>query len=125
MEKIKNFADYDQYVTEPNYTTSAQAQDYFRNQNGCLKDVITSYWQPETNYEFGAEIFAAGLPKYAVAVCVKAGKSSTVEPSWGDVGGGKISDGTIYWKVQYKDSLKNGQPIGAERLRTGKPTYDL
>lgn len=125
MEKIKDFADYDQYVTEPDYTTSAQAQDYFRNQNGCLKDVITSYWQPGTNYVFGDEIFAAGLPRYAVAVCVKAGKSSTVEPSWGDVGGGKIADGTIYWQVQYKNDIKNGQSIGAARTRTGKPSYGL
>ena len=125
MEKIKDFADYDQYVTEPDYTTSAQAQDYFRNQNGCLKDVVANYWQPETDYSFGDEVFAANLPKYAVAVCVKTGKSSTVEPSWGDVGGSKISDGTIYWQVQYRDGVKNGLTIGSARERANKPTYGL
>lgn len=102
MEKIKDFSNYDKFITDEGYTTSAQAQEFFRNQNVCLKDVVASYWQPETSYVLGDVIYSAKLGKSLQAVCVSAGKSSTLEPTWGTVGGANVSDGTCFWKLRFK-----------------------
>ena len=39
IPKNKNFSDYDNYQTDSNPTTAAQAQDFFRNQAELLKAV--------------------------------------------------------------------------------------
>jgi hypothetical protein len=107
VPKIKDFSDYDQYEGEANSTTSEQAQEFFRNQNECLRCVMQNYWQPETNYDVDDEIFSPDMPKYAKAVCVKSGKSSTAEPSWGNVTGNNVSDGTCLWKLRYENWEKD------------------
>lgn len=124
MEKIKDFSDYDSFITDEDYTTSAQAQEFFRNQNVCLTDVVASYWQPETNYTFGDIIYSANLGKGLQAVCTRTGKTSNTEQSYGVVGT-SVVDGTVIWLVQHKDSVKNGLDVGDSRARTNKPTYGL
>ena len=83
IPKNKDFSDYDNYLTDVNPTTAAQAQDYFKNQAELLKAIVESgCWQPETNYAFGDVVYSPSFPKNAEAVCMKAGKSSTAEPAW-------------------------------------------
>ena len=93
-----NFSDYDNYVTDPNPTTSAQAQDYFRNQAELLKAVIDcDFWQPETIYQPGDVVKSDSMPNgtEAVMVATKASVTSNVEPQWGIVGGANSLDGSI------------------------------
>lgn len=100
-----NFSDYDNFLTEPNYTTSAEAQDYFRNMDMLVEALIdVGLWQPETNYPNGHVVFSPNMPNGAEAVCVatNGGKSSNTEPSWGEVGGDNVSDGTCFWKLRWK-----------------------
>ena len=104
LVKNENFSDYDNYLTDENPTTSAQAQDFFKNQATLLKAVIdANFWQPSTNYKFGDVVRSDSMPRNAEAMCISAngGVSSNVEPSWGDVGGFEIADGTCYWKLRY------------------------
>ena len=101
----KNFSDYDNYVTDPNPTTSAQAQDYFRNQATLLKAVIDcDFWQPETVYQPGDIVKSDSMPNgtEAVMVATKASVTSNVEPQWGAVGGANISDGACFWKLRWQ-----------------------
>ena len=105
LPKNKDFNDYDNYITDTNPTTSAQAQDYFRTQAALLKAVIdTEYWQPETNYANGAVVKSDSMPAGTEAICVavNGGVSSNVEPQWGSVGGANISDGTCFWHLRYR-----------------------
>lgn len=126
IPKNKNFSDYDNYLTDKDPTTAAQAQDYFKNQAELLKAVVDSgCWQPETNYAFGDVVYSPSFPKNAEAVCMKAGKSSTAEPAWNGIGQ-STADGTVLWQLRYKDALKNGLEYNAARARgTDKPTYGL
>ena len=125
IPKIKEFSDYNKYATEPDYTTSAQAQEYYGNQNECLKSVMHNYWQPETNYAFGEVVYSPAFPRNVEALCVKAGKTSNVEPGWGSVGGSDVIDGTVKWQLQYKDATKNGKVLGTRERAANKPTYGL
>ena len=103
IPKNKNFSDYDNYKNESNPTTAAQGQEFFRNQADLLKAVVDSgYWQPETNYALGDVVLSPAFSKSAEAVCTKAGKSSLSEPSWGAIGGGNITDGTVVWQLRHK-----------------------
>lgn len=116
----KDFNEYANYVTAPNPTTSAQAQDYFRNQAELLKAVIDcDFWQPETVYQPGDVVKSDSMPNgtEAVMVATKASVTSNVEPQWGAVGGANISDGACFWKLRWKhwskevasvDEMKNG-----------------
>lgn len=107
----KNFSDYDNYVTDTNPTTSAQAQDYFRNQAELLKAVIDcDFWQPETVYQPGDVVKSDSMPNgtEAVMVATKASVTSNVEPQWGEVGGAIISDGACFWKLRRKAVTVNG-----------------
>ena len=101
----KNFSDYDNYITDQNPTTAAQAQDYFRNQAELLKAVIDcDFWQPETVYQPGDVVKSDSMPNgtEAVMVATKASVTSNVEPQWGAVGGANISDGACFWKLRWK-----------------------
>jgi hypothetical protein len=92
-------------LTEPNYTTSAEAQDYFRNMDMLVEALIdVGLWQPETNYPNGHVVFSPNMPNGTEAVCVatNGGKSSNTEPSWGEVGNDNVSDGTCFWKLRWK-----------------------
>ena len=105
-----NFSDYDKFLTDPNYTTSAEAQDYFRNMDMLVEALIdVGLWQPETNYPNGHVVFSPNMPNGAEAVCVatNGGKSSNAEPSWGEVGGDNVSDGTCFWKLRWKHWSKS------------------
>lgn len=110
----KNFSDYDNYVTDQNPTTSAQAQDYFRNQAELLKAVIDcDFWQPETVYQPGDVVKSDSMPNgtEAVMVATKASVTSNVEPSWGEVGGANISDGACFWKLRWQHWSKSVIPM--------------
>lgn len=107
----KNFSDYDNYITDQNPTTSAQAQDYFRNQAELLKAVIDcDFWQPETVYQPGDVVKSDSMPNgtEAVMVATKASVTSNVEPQWGAVGGANISDGACFWKLRKRLATVNG-----------------
>ena len=120
IPKNKNFSDYDNYQTDSNPTTAAQAQDFFRNQAELLKAVVDSgCWQPETNYALDDVVYSPSFPKSAEAVCIKAGKSSSTEPSWGEIGGADILDGTAIWKLfpkQKRDEWRDAIATEAEAL---------
>ena len=110
----KDFNEYDNYVTDPNPTTSAQAQDYFRNQAELLKAVIDcDFWQPETVYQPGDVVKSDSMPNgtEAVMVATKASVTSNVEPQWGAVGGANISDGACFWKLRWQHWSKDIIPI--------------
>lgn len=106
-----NFSDYDKFLTDPDYTTSAEAQDYFRNMDMLVEALIdVGLWQPETNYPNGHVVFSPNMPNGTEAVCVatNGGKSSNTEPSWGEVGGDNVSDGTCFWHLRHKVATVNG-----------------
>ena len=110
----KNFSDYDNYITDPNPTTSAQAQDFFRNQAELLKAVIDcDFWQPETVYQPGDVVKSDSMPNgtEAVMVATKASVTSNVEPQWGNVGGANISDGACFWKLRWQHWSKEVEQI--------------
>lgn len=124
LPKIKDFSDYNKYVTDEDYTTSAQAQEFFENQNLCLVGVVASYWQPQTSYAFGDIIFSPGLPKNAQAMCVHAGITSSTEQTYGGIGS-LVVDGTVQWQIQHRNAVENGLSVGDSRARANKPTYGL
>ena len=104
LPKKYDFNDYDNYLTDPNPTTSAEAQDYFRNMDMLVGALIDAFlWQPETNYKNGDVVKSPSMPNGAEAVCVaeNGGKSSNVEPQWGNVGGVNVADGTCFWKLRW------------------------
>lgn len=110
----KNFSDYDNYITDSNPTTSAQAQDYFRNQAELLKAVIDcDFWQPETVYQPGDVVKSDSMPNgtEAVMVATKASVTSNVEPQWGAVGSANISDGACFWKLRWQHWSKEVEQI--------------
>lgn len=121
----KNFSDYDNYITDSNPTTSAQAQDYFRNQAELLKAVIDcDFWQPETVYQPGDVVKSDSMPNgtEAVMVATKASVTSNVEPQWGTVGGANISDGMCFWKLRFKNWGKTEEEARIA-LSTNLKTY--
>ena len=121
----KNFSDYDNYITDQDPTTSAQAQDYFRNQAELLKAVIDcDFWQPETVYQPGDVVKSDSMPNgtEAVMVATKAGVTSNVEPQWGAVGGANISDGACFWKLRFKNWGKTEEEA-RNVLNTNLKTY--
>jgi len=109
-----DFSNYDNFLTEENYTTSAEAQDYFRNMDILVTAMVdVGLWQPETSYPNGHVVFSSNMPNGAEAVCVatNGGKSSNTEPSWGEVGGDNVSDGTCFWKLRWKHWSKEVIPM--------------
>lgn len=105
-----DFSNYDKFLTDPNYTTSAEAQDYFRNMDMLVEALIdVGLWQPETNYPNGHVVFSPNMPNGTEAVCIatNGGKSSNTEPSWGEDGGANVSDGTCFWKLRWRHWSKD------------------
>ena len=110
LPKKYDFNDYDNYLTDANPTTSAEAQDYFRNTDSLVGALVDAFlWQPETNYANGDVVKSDSMPNGAEAVCVSTngGKSSNVEPQWGSVGGENIADGTCFWKLRWEHWSKS------------------
>lgn len=108
LPKKYDFNDYDNYLTDPNPTTSAEAQDYFRNMDMLVTAMVDTFlWQPGTNYANGDVVKSPSMPNGAEAVCVaeNGGKSSNVEPQWGSVGGENIADGTCFWKLRMQGTV--------------------
>ena len=114
LPKKYDFNDYDNYLTDPNPTTSAEAQDYFRNMDMLVTAMVDTFlWQPGTNYANGDVVKSPSMPNGAEAVCVaeNGGKSSNVEPQWGNVGGENIADGTCFWKLRWEHWSKSVDEI--------------
>lgn len=108
LPKKYDFNDYDNYITDPNPTTSAEAQDYFRNTDSLVGALVDTFlWQPNTTYAKGDVVKSPSMPSNVEAVCVNDtnGKSSNVEPSWGNVGGGNVSDGTCFWELRMQGTV--------------------
>ena len=108
LPKKYDFNDYDNYITDPNPTTSAEAQDYFRNMDMLVTALVDAYlWQPNTTYTKGDVVKSPSMPSNVEAVCVNDtnGKSSNIEPSWGSVGGGNVSDGTCFWQLRMQGTV--------------------
>ena len=108
LPKKYDFNDYDNYLTDPNPTTSAEAQDYFRNMDMLVSALVDAYlWQPNTTYAKGDVVKSNAMPSNVEAVCVNDtnGKSSNIEPSWGSVGGGNVSDGTCFWRLRMQGTV--------------------
>lgn len=129
LPKKKLFSDYNRYVTDEDFTTSAEAQDYFANMDELMEAVIDSgYWQPETKYSKGDVVVSPAMPSGAEAICVaeNGGLSSSVEPSWGEVGGANVSDGTCFWQLRYKNAGTYFAAVGGSTDRDSSlPTYGL
>ena len=114
LPKKYDFNDYDNYLTDANPTTSADAQDYFRNTDSLVGALVGTFlWQPGTNYANGDVVKSNSMPNGTEAVCVSTngGKSSNVEPQWGNVGGKNVVDGTCFWKLRWKHWSKNVDEI--------------
>ena len=82
LPKILDFSNYNRYPGDSNPTTDADMQDYFSNQNELAKALTDRLWQPETQYKVGDLVASPSMPPGLVAVCVIAGATSNVEPTW-------------------------------------------
>ena len=82
LPKILDFSNYNRYPGTGNPTTDADMQDYLSNQNELAKALTARLWQPETQYKVGDLVASPSMPPGLVAVCVIAGATSNVEPTW-------------------------------------------
>lgn len=82
LPKILDFSNYNRYPGAGNPTTDADMQDYLSNQNELAKALTDRLWQPETQYKVGDLVASPSMPPGLVAVCVIAGATSNVEPTW-------------------------------------------
>lgn len=82
LPKILDFRNYNRYPGDSNPTTDADMQDYLSNQNELAKALTDRLWQPETQYKVGDLVASPSMPPGLVAVCVIAGATSNVEPTW-------------------------------------------
>lgn len=82
LPKILDFSNYNRYPGAGNPTTDADMQDYLSNQNELAKALTERLWQPETQYKVGDLVASPSMPPGLVAVCVIAGATSNVEPTW-------------------------------------------
>lgn len=82
LPKILDFRNYNRYPGDSNPTTDADMQDYLSNQNELAKALTARLWQPETQYKVGDLVASPSMPPGLVAVCVIAGATSNVEPTW-------------------------------------------
>lgn len=107
IPKKKLFTDYNKYITDPDYTTAAEAQDYFNNIDQLVGVMLEEgFWQPETNYKRGAVVKSNAMQGNIEAVCMsESGKSGNVEPEWGVVSGYNIPDGTCFWQLRQKGTV--------------------
>lgn len=76
-------------------TTEQQFQEWLKNQNHVLGDVVKStIWQPNTSYTEGQIIGSPNMTPNVVAKVTTGGITSSSEPVWGDVGE-SLNDGTV------------------------------
>lgn len=76
-------------------TTEQQFQEWLKNQNHVLGDVVKStIWQPSTPYTEGQVIGSPNMTPNVVAKVTTGGITSSSEPVWGDVGE-SLNDGTV------------------------------
>lgn len=96
LQKIKEFTDYNHYPEEASPTTDADMQDYMGNQNDILKALTKRLWQPLTAYSLGDIVMSDSMADGLVAVCVIAGTTTAVEPTW-VANEETVVDGTCTW----------------------------
>ena len=76
-------------------TTEQQFQEWLKNQNRVLGDVVKStIWQPNTSYAAGQVIGSPNMTPNVVAKVTTGGITASSEPVWGDVGE-SLNDGTV------------------------------
>lgn len=76
-------------------TTEQQFQEWLKNQNNVLSDVVKStIWQPNTSYSDGQIIGSPNMTPNVVAKVTTGGITASTEPAWGDVGE-SLNDGTV------------------------------
>lgn len=76
-------------------TTEQQFQEWLKNQNHVLGDVVKStIWQPNTPYTGGQVIGSPNMTPNVVAKVTTGGITASSEPVWGDVGE-SLNDGTV------------------------------
>lgn len=76
-------------------TTEQQFQEWLKNQNHVLGDVVKStIWQPNTSYADGQVIGSPNMTPNVVAKVTTRGITGSSEPVWGAVGE-SLNDGTV------------------------------
>ena len=76
-------------------TTEQQFQEWLKNQNHVLRDVVKStIWQPNTSYPDGQVIGSPNMPPNVVAKVTTGGITGSSEPVWGTIGE-SLDDGTV------------------------------
>lgn len=76
-------------------TTEQQFQEWLKNQNHVLGDVVKStIWQPNTSYTEGQVIGSPNMTPNVVAKVTTGGITGSSEPVWGAVGE-SLNDGTV------------------------------
>lgn len=76
-------------------TTEQQFQEWLKNQNHVLGDVVKStIWQPSAAYVAGQIIGSPNMTPNVVAKVTTGGITSSTEPVWGNVGE-SLNDGTV------------------------------
>lgn len=76
-------------------TTEQQFQEWLKNQNHVLRDVVKStIWQPNTSYTEGQVIGSPNMTPNVVAKVTTGGITGSSEPVWGAVGE-SLNDGTV------------------------------
>ena len=76
-------------------TTEQQFQEWLKNQNHVLRDVVKStIWQPNTSYADGQVIGSPNMTPNVVAKVTTRGITGSSEPVWGAVGE-SLNDGTV------------------------------
>lgn len=125
IPKWLDYDDFNNYPSEGSPTTNADFINYETNQNKLVGAIVNScLWQPKTNYNANQIINTPNMPAGMEAVVLSAGITSGNEPAWGE-GTTIYQDGSVKWKLRYKDCLKNCKDVGFKRTRSGKPTYGL
>lgn len=76
-------------------TTEQQFQEWLKNQNHVLGDVVKStIWQPSVTYVAGQIIGSPNMTPNVVAKVTTGGITASTEPVWGAVGE-SLNDGTV------------------------------
>ena len=120
---ILNYPDAD----NPSYgTTEQQFQEWLKNQNSVLSDVVkATIWQPSAEYRTGQIIGSPNLIPNVVAKVTTAGITGTSEPLWSSVGVGEtISDGSVTYVLvpqTLETASKDDVDTGTEQYKVITP----
>ena len=120
---ILNYPDAD----NPSYgTTEQQFQEWLKNQNSVLSDVVkATIWQPSAAYRTGQIIGSPNLIPNVVAKVTTAGITGTSEPLWSSVGVGEtISDGSVTYVLvpqTLETASKDDVDTGTEQYKVITP----